>query len=577
MPFDRAQMNVPIIIPAFRPGAQLTQLVQELAGAPVLTIVIVDDGSGPASQPFFDECSRFATVQVLHHAMNLGKGAAIKTGIRYVLETFPNCAGVVTADADGQHHPDDILRISHALDQRGDSLLLGARQFDGSVPARNRIGNILSRFLVRLVLGHKLRDTQTGLRGIPRKLLPALVELRSNRYEFELDMLIACKHRDCAIAELPIRTIYAPGKSTSHFSPMRDSMKISFVLFRFSTLSLLTALMDNLVFYFAYSAIHSILASQAMARFVSVLFNYGLARRAVFQSHQRHRTVFPRYLLLVIASGAASYGLIRVLTHAFSINPMLAKISAESLLFIVNFTLLRDFVFTRRSESDATDWTRYHSSVPAPARLTRRYTARVFVNALKKFQDASGQGGVIIELGGANSCLLDRIEAELHPSAYHVVDLNDHGLNLLKERPRSSVPLRLHRQDVLNMDLDVRADTVFSIGLIEHFDPAGTREVILRHFDLLKPAGYAVLSFPTPTWLYRWARFVTEFFGWWNFPDERPLTRGEVLESIAAGGDVVFEKTLWPLVFTQHMIVIRKRAASTFAAPGEPSGQERRR
>lgn len=109
------------------------------------------------------------------------------------------------------------------------------------------------------------------------------------------------------------------------------------------------------------------------------------------------------------------------------------------------------------------------------------------------------------------------------------------------------------------MHLDFRADTVFSVGLIEHFDPQGTRSAVLKHFELLRPGGYAILSFPTPTALYRAARAVTEFFGLWNFPDERPLRRGEVLESVAPLGDVVLEKTLWPLVYTQHLMVIRKR------------------
>src|SRR5260370_601668 len=130
MPFNSATMNVPIIIPAFRPGPQLTILVEQLGQAPVLAIVIVDDGSGPESQPIFDDCSRLPKVRILRHAANRGKGAAIKTGIVYVLNSFPNSVGAVTADADGQHHPEDIVRIARALEENPDCLVLGARQFD---------------------------------------------------------------------------------------------------------------------------------------------------------------------------------------------------------------------------------------------------------------------------------------------------------------------------------------------------------------------------------------------------------------------------------------------------------------
>jgi len=317
---------------------------------------------------------------------------------------------------------------------------------------------------------------------------------------------------------------------------------------------------DNVVFYLAYRQIPNILASQALGRLVAVLFNYGLARRAVFLSHQRHRTVFPRYILLVVCSGAASYGLIRVFTQTLGFDAIVAKVSAELLLFIANFALQRDFVFTRQREAGATDWTRYYRSVPVTARFTRKYTSRVLIAALKNFRVRGDRGPVIVELGGANSCFLDRIVTELRPSAYHVVDMNEYGLDLLRQRCENPQEVRLHRQDVLNLDLELQADSVFSIGLIEHFDPAGTHQVMLRHFDLLKPGGYAIVSFPTPTWLYRATRSVVELLGMWNFPDERPLSRGEVLQCIPAGGEVVQEKTLWPLVLTQHMMVIRKRA-----------------
>ncbi len=549
-------MNTPIVIPALRPGPQLPALVERLAGGGASSILIVDDGSGSDYAGVFDRCAAFSQVRILRHESNLGKGAALKTAIRHVLEIAPT--GIVTADADGQHDPADVLRVARVLEQNPDCLVLGARHFDRRVPLRSRLGNLFTRALARLILGQRVQDSQTGLRGLPAKLLPYAGSLPSDRYEFELDMLIAAKHLGLAVLEQPIQTIYAPGNPTSHFDPLRDSMKIYFVLFRFSLLSLATAAIDNIVFFFAYRATRSVLASQAMSRAAAVLFNYGAARRAVFLSHERHRILFPKYILLVLVNAAISYALIRLLTHWFAIDAILAKVSAETLLFVANFILQRDFVFTQRPRSAATDWNLYYRSVPFTARFTRKYTARVLVAALQKFRNRPG-GEVIVELGGANSCFLDRIVAEIKPSAYHVIDNNDHGLNILAARADKPPQVRVHRGDVLDMHLDFRADTVFSVGLIEHFDPQGTRSAVLKHFELLRPGGYAILSFPTPTALYRAARAVTEFFGLWNFPDERPLRRGEVLESVAPLGDVVLEKTLWPLVYTQHLMVIRKR------------------
>ena len=223
-------MNTPILIPAFQPGPQLPALIERLAQSAVPAIVIVDDGSSPECAEIFELCATFPQVHPLRHETNLGKGAAIKTGIRYILETFPDCTGAVTADADGQHDPADILRIASALEQNPDCLVLGARQFDRQVPVRSRIGNLATRALARAILGQRVQDSQTGLRGLPRKLLPYLCDLPSSGYEFELDMLIAAKHLGLAVVEEPIETIYAPGNPTSHFDPLRDSMKIYFVL-----------------------------------------------------------------------------------------------------------------------------------------------------------------------------------------------------------------------------------------------------------------------------------------------------------------------------------------------------------
>ncbi len=551
-------MNTPILIPAFQPGPQLTALVEHLVEKAVPLIVIVDDGSGPEYLGVFEACSGLAPVRILRHPANLGKGAALKTGIRYVLESVPGRTGVVTADADGQHDPDDIIAVARALAGNPKCLVLGSRQFGRHVPIRSRVGNLCTRALVRVILGQRVQDSQTGLRGLPVQLLPYLRDLPSNGYEFELDMLIAAKHLGITVVEQPIQTIYELANPSSHFDPLRDSMKIYFVLFRFSLLSLLTAALDNLVFYFAYHATSSVLAAQDISRSAAVLFNYNAARKAVFLSHERHAVLFPRYILVVVASGAASYGLIRLLADRFSVDPFLAKLSAELLLFFVNFVLLRDFVFTRHLWAAATDWTRYYRSAHFTARFTRKYTADVLVAALRKCRNGAN-GGIIIELGGANSCFADRIIAELRPSAYHVVDNNDYGLNILSARADKPPHIRLHRGDVLNMHLDLRADAVFSVGLIEHFDPAGTRQAVLRHLELLRPGGYAILSFPTPTALYRVARALTELAGLWNFPDERPIRSGEVLESVAPFAEFITEKTLWPLIYTQHLIVVRKR------------------
>jgi putative flippase GtrA len=160
-------------------------------------------------------------------------------------------------------------------------------------------------------------------------------------------MLLTAKQMGCRIEEIPIQTVYEPGNRSSHFNPLLDSMKIYFVLLRFSSASVLTAVLDNSVFYLVWKKTGRILESQAIGRFVAVAFNYFVVRRAVFQTHQQHRDVLWRYLLLVVVSGAVSYLLIRGLTAIFPIPVPWAKIGVESAIFFANFYIQRRLIFNR--------------------------------------------------------------------------------------------------------------------------------------------------------------------------------------------------------------------------------------
>jgi glycosyltransferase involved in cell wall biosynthesis/SAM-dependent methyltransferase len=544
---------IPILIPAYRPGPALSVLVEALRMRGADAIIVVDDGSGPEFEGCFRELGD--RVDLIRHAVNLGKGAALKTGLNEALVRFPDCQGVVTADADGQHDPDDILRIAAELRSAGGSLVLGVRAFGPDTPWKSRLGNNLTRTLMGLMVGQKLSDTQTGLRGIPARLIPHLLRLASTGYEFEMDMLIACKHQGCPVVQVPIRTIYEEGNRGSHFHPVRDSMRIYFLLFRFSVLAISTAVLDNLVFAAAYSSTGRIGLSQIAGRLVAMTFNYAGARSAVFQSRQRHAVVLPKYVALVICNGLISYVAIQFLIGHTSLGAIYAKLAAEAVLFLANFAIQRDFVFTRREQAGtATDWDRYYKTVPFTAKLTRRYTSAALVGAMKRHAGPAGMS--IIEIGGANSCFMDRILRETGCRTYDVVDNNQYGLDLLERRAGGKVGL--HLRSVLDLTPDMQADLVFSVGLVEHFDTADTRRAVLAHFDVLRPGGTAIITFPTPTLLYRATRRLIEAVGMWGFPDERPLEAAEVIAAIRQRGEVLEQKILWPLVLTQGFVVARK-------------------
>ncbi len=268
------------------------------------------------------------------------------------------------------------------------------------------------------------------------------------------------------------------------------------------------------------AAIHLGFAAAArrrwLARAVAVLVNYPLARRAVFLSKEPHRSTLLRYLALVVrkrggvlSAPAVAQGLVRMERAGREDRGGIGAVHGE----------LRDparlGVRAAAASRQATDWDSYYRSPVPTAHLTRRYTGRVLVNALRRF---GGKIERLVEIGGANSCFLETIQAGIAPREYHVIDTNAYGLSLLRGRK-----VITHQQSCSRSALDLEADAAFSIGLIEHFDPAGTRQAVASHFRLIRPGGCAIISFPTPTLLYRVARWLTEAVGAWKFPDERPL------------------------------------------------------
>ena len=330
-------------------------IARELAALPAAAVVVIDDGSGPDYFGIFEQLRQLDKVQVIRHAVNLGKGAALKTGINYALVHFPQIGGIVTADADGQHDPSDVRNVALRFGENPGAIVLGVRGFTGAIPLRSRLGNSITRGVMRLVVGQRLSDTQTGLRAIPRGLLERMLSVPASGYEFELEMLIAARQLRVLVIEQPIRTIYEPGNPTSHFQPLRDSMRIYFVLLRFGLISAMTAALDNIAFFLLFHASGIVAISLVSARVLSLTFNYTFVRRAVFLSSAQHRVALPRYLLLGIANVIASYSLISLLTHILPLRVIAAKILAETGLWIANFAIQRDFIFVRplAPESDA--------------------------------------------------------------------------------------------------------------------------------------------------------------------------------------------------------------------------------
>ena len=264
MPFDHAS-RLAVVIPAYRPAPGLVDVVRSLSQKGLPAIVIVDDGGGPDFRDTFCAAAALPNVEVLRHAVNLGKGAALKTAFNHVLCTFPGLSAWSPRMPTGS----TIRTISSGwptASRSGPILSCSAPRFRrrGS-PAEPRRQRRHARHHACAARPENSPIPRPGLRGIPAALLPRLLRMESTGYEFELEMLLAAHHLAIPVVEEPIRTIYEPGNLSSHFNPVIDSMKIYFVLLRFGSVSLVTALIDNLVFILARHAARHVLASQVLA------------------------------------------------------------------------------------------------------------------------------------------------------------------------------------------------------------------------------------------------------------------------------------------------------------------------
>lgn len=231
-------MNV-ILIPAYKPDEELLKLIDKLADKH-LSMLIVDDGSGSEYEEIFAQAAKKAAV--IHNTDNLGKGAALKKGMRELNTCYPECTHFITVDADGQHRVEDILRVHEALVQ-GASMVLTIRDFRGNIPFRSRFGNTLSRWVYTLLTGHYLADNQSGLRGYSVEHIPWLLQAAGEKYDYEINVIYYADRQGIDITAIPIESVYFDGNRSSHFEPARDTFRIYKCLFTSAKGSLIAALL----------------------------------------------------------------------------------------------------------------------------------------------------------------------------------------------------------------------------------------------------------------------------------------------------------------------------------------------
>jgi glycosyltransferase involved in cell wall biosynthesis len=345
-----------IVIPSLNPTNELTALIDELGDRE--KVIIVDDGSSDKS--IFDTLKLRANVFVLTHPENRGKGAAIKTAAAFIAENFP-AAGFVTADDDGQHTAEDIIKVRAAIENSHGALVLGVRDFsERKVPIRSKMGNFSTSVIFKIRTGRTLHDTQTGLRGIPAALVGKLGEIPGTRFDFEITMLTQFSDQNIPFVYVPISTVYKSGGRKSNYRTFTDSVKvIKGILYRsqprgvfqfskFGLSSFLSACVDVGLYYVFYQFL-PVLISAYVARLISGVFNFTVNRNLVFDSKESRARSAIKYILLFAVQLVLTANLTDLLVNAGA-NVLISKIVIDLALFTLSFIIQKKLVFRKKAK-----------------------------------------------------------------------------------------------------------------------------------------------------------------------------------------------------------------------------------
>ena len=355
-------MNAVIIIPTLDPNERIWKLVDELRGLGFDKLIVVDDGSAEACGTLFEKLEE-SGVRVIHHGTNLGKGAAIKTALAAMNKVFPGAAYAITVDGDGQHLPADVKRVYLAAEEHPGHIVMGVRDLKSkNVPLRSRLGNAFSSAYFKFDTGFTCPDTQTGLRAIPASLVSFALSIEGSRYEYEMNFLTAAVKEGVSIEMVPIETVYEDNNAGSHFSTVKDSVRIYSQLLRFASSSLTCSCIDLALFTFITALLNLEVAAIVMlatitARMASGVLNFTLNRTWCFSDSGSDdgdvRTQAIRYAALFFAQMAAS--MVMVFALSWLPVPLVGvKVLVDGVLFIASYFIQRNWVFKRSAQAQTT-------------------------------------------------------------------------------------------------------------------------------------------------------------------------------------------------------------------------------
>lgn len=312
------EYKVVVLIPAYEPSTSMLELLKEIKNNN-LEVVIVNDGSSNKYDNIFDESSKYGTV--LKHDINQGKGKALKTGLAHINKTIKDKYIVVTVDCDGQHKISDALNLCNYIKENSKHLAIGKRIRNKKVPLRSMLGNTITRSIYYLSTGLDIYDTQTGLRAFSNELVPLMLSINGDRFEYEMNVLLECPFNNIKVKEIKIETIYINKNSHSHFKTIRDSFLIYKNIFKYKKCLLRNIILDYIIFLILFLTTNKLVLSNIIS---------GILVGIIANENNKIKNIRLIFLITTISTILLNITYINLINNIY-----LAKLFIQIILFIV--------------------------------------------------------------------------------------------------------------------------------------------------------------------------------------------------------------------------------------------------
>ncbi len=344
--------DVSVILPSLNPDEKLLGVVEGLINIGFEDIIIVDDGSGAEYKKHFEKAKEYPQCTVLVHEVNKGKGRALKTAFEYYIKNRKG-VGVVTADGDGQHLAYDIKKCALKMVE-DNKVVLGVRDFSQpDVPPRSKFGNRMTSFMFLTACRLKISDTQTGLRAIPAEFLSTFVSTKGERYEYETNMLLDFGKYNIPFTEVQIKTVYIDENATSHFHPIRDSIRIYKQILKYILSSVGSFVIDNTLFFILFlflgGVANATVICTVIARICSSICNYVFNKTLVFGNKGSKLKTLLKYYALCIPQMLVSALLLTLIAAMLGVEnaglTTALKMAVDTVLFICSYFIQKKWVF----------------------------------------------------------------------------------------------------------------------------------------------------------------------------------------------------------------------------------------